>query len=285
MLASDNPFPSILNTEQASTPTAPAAGKQRLFIKTSDHRLYRVDSAGTVVPIETGTGGWTVISVTDTGTKNDYAPSGLAGNTLIRCNNATALTITGFANPVDGQRLCLVSVGAGTVSFTHNATSTLANRLQNFVTSGPTVLAAGSGVAEYQYDTTTQRWRLTDHTQGAWLAPGTPTFAGNGAMTWTGVTAVGSAFYEVKGRTIHWYFDYSGTIGGTPNTQLKISIPNGYTANNDKTGLAVYLTGGVPCLWQSNGTNLLLYADVSASGGTWTAGVRRVQGTVTFEIL
>lgn len=43
MKGSDNDYPSILVVEQASKPTAPAAGKQRLYMKT-DHKLYREDS-------------------------------------------------------------------------------------------------------------------------------------------------------------------------------------------------------------------------------------------------
>jgi hypothetical protein len=44
--ASDNDFPSWLVTEQASKPSAPAAGKQRLYMKT-DHKLYHENSGGT----------------------------------------------------------------------------------------------------------------------------------------------------------------------------------------------------------------------------------------------
>ena len=43
--ASDNEFPSILVTEQASKPTAPASGDQRIYMKT-DHKLYHEDSGG-----------------------------------------------------------------------------------------------------------------------------------------------------------------------------------------------------------------------------------------------
>ncbi len=55
--ASDNDFPSILWTEQGSTPTTPAASHQRLFIRTSDHTLCYVNSSGTVSQVSTGGGG------------------------------------------------------------------------------------------------------------------------------------------------------------------------------------------------------------------------------------
>lgn len=49
--ASDNPYPSILITE-GTEPTAPAAGKQRLYIDSTSHKLKRTDSSGTDVTIE-----------------------------------------------------------------------------------------------------------------------------------------------------------------------------------------------------------------------------------------
>ncbi len=51
---SDNDSPSLLFTEQGSTPTTPAASHQRLFIRTSDHLLCYVNSSGTVTPVDTG---------------------------------------------------------------------------------------------------------------------------------------------------------------------------------------------------------------------------------------
>lgn len=47
--ASDNKFPKLILTEQGSTPASPAAGDQKLFIRTSDHKLCMVNSAGAVV--------------------------------------------------------------------------------------------------------------------------------------------------------------------------------------------------------------------------------------------
>jgi hypothetical protein len=53
--ASDNAFPSILITE-GTEPSAPAAGKQRLYIDSSTHKLKRTDSSGTDVTIEATAG-------------------------------------------------------------------------------------------------------------------------------------------------------------------------------------------------------------------------------------
>jgi hypothetical protein len=54
---SDNDSPSLLFTEQGSTPTTPAASHQRLFIRTSDHVLCYVNSSGTVTPVGSAASG------------------------------------------------------------------------------------------------------------------------------------------------------------------------------------------------------------------------------------
>jgi hypothetical protein len=53
--ASDNAFPSVLITE-GTEPSAPAAGKQRLYIDSTTHKLKRTDSSGTDVTIESTAG-------------------------------------------------------------------------------------------------------------------------------------------------------------------------------------------------------------------------------------
>lgn len=49
--ASDNAFPSLLITE-GTEPSAPAAGKQRVYIDSTSHKVKRTDSAGTEVTID-----------------------------------------------------------------------------------------------------------------------------------------------------------------------------------------------------------------------------------------
>jgi len=51
--ASDNAFPSVLITE-GTEPSAPAAGKQRLYIDSTSHHLKRTDSSGVDVDLEGG---------------------------------------------------------------------------------------------------------------------------------------------------------------------------------------------------------------------------------------
>lgn len=50
-LFEDNNSPYLTIVEQGSTPSNPASGKQKLFIRNSDHVLCRVDSSGTITVV------------------------------------------------------------------------------------------------------------------------------------------------------------------------------------------------------------------------------------------
>lgn len=62
--ASDNPFPSIL-IEEATEPSAPSAGHQRLYIDSTSHHLMRTNSSGTETDIEAASGGVASDSIWD----------------------------------------------------------------------------------------------------------------------------------------------------------------------------------------------------------------------------
>jgi hypothetical protein len=209
-------------------------------------------------------------------------------STLLRMNNATDTTLTGVSGGVDGAILTVVRLGAGNVNFPHqSASSAAANQFFNVVTSGATSISTG-GTATYVYDSASQRWRLTAHTQGAWITPSTPTFGGNGAMTWTGVTAPNTPLYCLNGRVLHWVFDYSGTVGGTPNTSLTITLPTGFVGGSSQmftmvTNLTSGLTAFVSC--GAAGTTININpSNTPASPATWGAGSARVLGSVTIEV-
>jgi hypothetical protein len=208
---------------------------------------------------------WAVITTTSTGTQNDFAP-GLIGNTVVRCNNATLLTINGLSGGYDGQRIVLVSVGAGQVDLAHQAAgSSAANRFINFATSGTTSLAAGSGTAEFVYDATTARWRLLEHEQGAWIAF-TPTLSGT-----TQTYGVQSGAYMLRGRTVSVSIyilltakgNASGVVNNLPFTAA--GAPT-FTAAvigqiNNLTTTWVSLSGYV----QNSGTSLTVVGRTAAS--------------------
>lgn len=174
----------------------------------------------------------TEFTITSTGTQNDldYANAG-----ILRCNNATLLTITGLKPGGPGQRLTIKSVGAGQVNLLHqNAGSLAGNRLINFATSGITPLAAGTGTAILEYDSTTLRWRLTNHNQGAWIdiPYNAGDFAASSPMVWT-VDSADLKTYRIwlKERTLFINLAITGSsLTGTPTAFLLLTLPGFSTA-------------------------------------------------------
>jgi len=61
-LGSNNPFPSVLVVE-GTVPATPAAGNQRVYIDSADHKFKRVNSGGSVTTIEGGAGGSALLAV------------------------------------------------------------------------------------------------------------------------------------------------------------------------------------------------------------------------------
>jgi hypothetical protein len=189
-----------------------------------------------------------VQTTTATGTQNDFALT--ADCDLLRCNNATLLTLTGLAAGYDGQRLTVAAIGAGQVDLSHQDTgsTTAADRMILFATSGKTSLAPG-GNAELVYDATTARWRLITHKQGAWIdvpyASGN--FTASSLMTWTVDSGDQITYaYLLEGKTLKVvaYLDTT-TIGGTLHTSLFIAIPAGFTAAKKVQSAAVAFDNGI----------------------------------------
>lgn len=241
----------------------------------SNRRRFLVLNGGSALGKLSATQAGTA-STTTTGTVDDLAFSNAR---VLRCNNATLLTIRGLAAGIDGQRLTIISVGAGQVDFAHeNANSAAANRLVNFATVGLTSLAPGKGRLEYQYDAGTARWQLITHEQGDWI---TPTFAagdytGSASMTWT--LAGGDVLffaYWLRGKQLTVLFDLETTsVGGTPAASLQRLVPGGHTTNvasrnpisvSDNGTLSI---GYVTCPTTSN---TLMQFRKDAAAAVWTA--------------
>lgn len=155
-------------------------------------------------------------------------PSG-AGDLVIFLTNATLRTIQGITAGADGQRLTLISKGAGQVDLVHQSGSaTAANRLVNKATALNTSLAPGSGSASYIYNSTTSRWELDHHEQGAYIAF-TPTLTGSGGGT-PNVYATQVGGYRLAGRTI--FFEAT----------VQLSTKNTITSNVRLDGLPGAIT-------------------------------------------
>lgn len=225
----------------------------------------------------------TVVSTTVVGTQSGAWVT-LTGDTVIRANNASLLTVAGLPAGYDGQRVWLVSVGAGQVDLQHQSSNegTLANRLINFATSGTSSLAAGVGTALYTYDGTTSRWRLVAHEQGDFIEYGA-------SATVTGFSAFTAqlARYKLRGRELQFILDIAGTSNATT---LTFNLPSTFTTNASLTqqqGLVKGLDSGAAANAEYSigvgASTVSMFKD--AAGTAWTnSGTKQVSGSFVLQI-
>lgn len=251
---------------------------------------------GDVAVARLGNGTFTVITSTDTGTQNNWAPAGISGNTLILCNGSSDITITGITAGTDGEMLLIVPKNsAQKVILAHeSASSTVANRLQNVATSGNTTIAAPNasrGHALYIYEDA--RWRLKSFEQGDWITPAfvAGDYTGSGSMTWTVESGdVTHSRYLLRGRTLFWNTNINTTtVGNTLNTELRITIPGGLTAAS-QTIMAVRIndngTEAISFAYTNSDTLLRWRVNATDPAVNWTASTNAtgVQGQFVFEV-
>lgn len=243
----------------------------------------------TIVP---GTGGGIIQFTTLSGTVNDLAL--IPGCSILSCRNSSPLTITGLSAGVSGQRLTIWSAPS-TVALAHlNSGSLAPNRLMNWVSSAPTMLASGpsfaGGAATYVYDDALGRWSLVAHEQGAWIVPpfNAADFTASGG-TWTVASNNVLNSYRLSGRTLMLRIYISGTtITGSPGS-LTITIPNGYTlasgAFDPFTPARVVDSGPFMGMVAVQGGPTLLSVLTGVAGSGWTAGSsRQIEFTKFFEV-
>ena len=179
---------------------------------------------GIVVPPGTDT----LVTSTATGTVHDWAP-GLIGHTTIVWTGTAALTITGIADGVNGQRVTIKNRGTAVIALAHlAASSAAANRLINLATSAATPIAP-DGFATYVYQDGAG-WLLLAHEQGAWMTPpfNAAEYGTVGGGSWTVTAGVATYRTRLTGRTIQVNYQIGPTtVAGTP-TQLTKSL-NGFT--------------------------------------------------------
>lgn len=221
------------------------------------------------------------------------------GVSLLVCNNASDLTIGGIAmtgaanSPLDGQFLAIVSKGGGNVLLVpESGGSTTFYRFTNMVTSGNTYLAAGKGVAIYQYDLSSLRWRLVAHDQGNWIAQNFSAgdfTAATGNWTVSLGDVVDNKFY-LRGRQLFVTTTLqTTTISATP-ASLSQAIPGGYSANgavNAVWGLAVANPSGTYAAVQmSVAGSAISYFPTIAGTGTWgtTTDTTALKATHSFLV-
>ncbi len=229
-----------------------------------DYTLPAADAAGVFTSDGAGAVTWAarviIQTTTATGGQDNFAVTA-ARRLLLRCNNASLLTFTGFAAGTAGDIIDVVSIGAGQVDLDHQVTSTDANKLINFATVGMTSLAAAVGTARYIYDGTTARWRLVEHEQGAWISPAFS--AGDytpNSGTWTVESGDVKAYaFWLQGRTLTVAMSVSGSTTSSATAPQSIAIPASYVS----TGVAV--TTGYA---DDGATRRATRIEVAASGTT-----------------
>ena len=265
------------------------AGDYRLDHAGASLTLY-YDGSNWVELARAGGGGWTVVTTTATGSQDDFDP-GIVGNTIIRANNASALTITGFAAGVAGQQIIVQCLNADVDTDHTPSASAAANELINIATSGNTPCST-RGFLHYIYDGTTAMWRLTAHDQGAVIeiAHSAGNFTGNDSMTWDVESGDQLTYaYRLQGRELTvWISIDASTVGGTPSSRLQVAIPGGFTAA-DRAQEGAYVA-------EDNNVRLISFYQVLASGTTldffaatdtsdWTASANtEVRATVAIEV-
>ncbi len=254
-------------------------------------QLFGINEAGSVAQLTD----CAILTSTATGTANDFditAAAGGAQATYVRLGNASDLTITGIVAGFNGQEVTFVHTGAGNVFFKHQDTgSASSNRLINVVTIGDTPLGPSVGSATYRYDTTSSKWRLVAHVQGAWINAtfSAGEFTANGSMTWTVASGdVSTDRYYVNGATLTWQFRYiTTTVGGTVNSQLLKTIPAGYQLSLGSDAIiAVNDNGGGQAtgLCLNNTNTQVAFQKLPAANWTLSTDLTQVRGTVVLGI-
>lgn len=134
-----------------------------------------------------------------------------------------------------------------------------------------------------------ERGRTTP--MGEWIAVAfsAGNFTGSGSMTWT--VEVGDQVtyrYTLNGKTMTLSFWINATsVGGTPDTQLRIAIPGGFTAAQSMSGVCKIVDNGTPefAEWAVSAAGSTVNIGRN-TGGNFTASTNNTyaRGTAIFEV-
>jgi hypothetical protein len=186
-------------------------------------------------------------------------------------NGGALQTLRGLKAGVAGQRVTITSVnGVGQVDLAHqNAGSAAANRLINFATSANTSLFGGSGTATYQYDATTQRWRLITHEQGDYIAVAynAGDYTGNAAAWTVDAGDLQDYLYYLRGKQLFIIFAVNTTSVTAGSVRLLFKLPIGFT-----TPVA---TDSNPCWAADNNVPTTAFFQVAAAVSTTQVAILR----------
>lgn len=257
-----------------------------LILERSNGTIWQAYSppVGASAPVEQVT--------TLTGTQHDFSLTGR--NVILRCNNASALTITGFTvnggAPQAGDRVFIRSGSTGNVFFSYFTGSSAGRKLVNPISSGNIPLAASKGTATYIYHANAAAWVLQQHEQGGYIVD-TYNAADYTASTGTWTVDSGDVInvsYYLNGVQLTCNVVVNSTSVSASPASLRRAVPGGYFATSNAP-LLFFLgnPGGVfgLCQIQISGNLLLFYSSISTAG-TWSPSTNStsVGGTFFFEI-
>jgi hypothetical protein len=219
----DNLSPYLTVVEQGSTPANPAAGDQKLFVKTSDHLLYFVNSAGTVTAV--GSGGLAdqgVITYLDgtvaaapatpaAGKLRLYAKTGKVLAVKDDAGVETVLGAGGGGAPTTSEYLVGVSDGG------LSAEKVKAALYRNY---DPNEYPASPNAENNEFDTALTGWAFTSATN---LAADVTTYPGRLLIQASGTTSGAQAYRES-------YAPGSGN-GFTVAAQITLGMPGNLGSN------------------------------------------------------
>ncbi len=201
--ASDNAFPSLLITE-GTEPSAPAAGKQRVYIDSTTHHLMRTNSSGTETDIETAAAGglaadtlWDAAGDIVQGTGANAAAKLSAGLTGQVLKSAGAAAANAWAYP-PGYEFDYVGITSN-VSITATTQATA-----NTVVTGNAVTYDGSTVVIIEFFS-------------AFAKPASSAAADMTIVLYDGASAVGNMGYQTAESTNAAYLPLSLRVRLTPS--------------------------------------------------------------------
>lgn len=120
----------------------------------------------------------------------------------------------------------------------------------------------------------TERGRSTKMGEWTSVAFSAGNFTGNASMTWTVASGDQTTFaYMEIGKTMFFSVELSGTtVGGTPDTELRIAIPNSRTAAKQMGGSFDAIDNGVSRAgrWHTNAAGTIIVLK-RADTAAWTA--------------
>jgi hypothetical protein len=103
----------------------------------------------------------------------------------------------------------------------------------------------------------------------------TPTYSANGSMTYTSITTY-YANYQLENAKIHFTLRATGTVGGTPNTDINATVPFVHSkgANNIHLAAALYDSAHIAGTCQYDAENVKLIFNKTGSAN-WGAGASK----------